>query len=111
MKIAPRCSAKCIECRISGSRQWGQTGPQSAIVSGRALPSEADAQTLEQHETPSLFMDFYPPNEHHEEPTYITNFDDTNSETKYDYDIGADLETTSPAHIWMRELELNFEGA
>ena len=75
------------------------------------LPSKAEAETLGQHETPSLFTDFCPANEHHEELQNISDFDNTDSEAKYDYDIGADLGGASPTHVWMRELQLNFEGA
>ena len=76
-----------------------QTGHRSAAFSSIALPSQADAERLGQHETPSLFTDFCPATQHHEEPMYITDSDDIDSEAKHDYDIGADLGGASLAHI------------
>ena len=66
---------------------------------------------MRQQETPSSFTNFCHATQHPEEPTYITNSDDTDSEAKHDYDIEADLDGASPTHVWMRELELNSERA
>ena len=41
----------------------------------------------------------------------MSDSDDTNNEGNQDYDIGADLGGASPAHVWMRELQFNSEGA
>ena len=96
---------------FQGAGPGCQIGHRSAALSDRALHDQGDGKRLGQQGMPLSFTNFCPAIQHPEESTYIIDSDDTDSEAKQDYDIAANLGGASPAHVWMRELELNFEGA
>ena len=96
---------------LRGAGGLGQIAHCSAPLSGRGLLDEWDTERFGQQRMPLSFTNFFLVPQHPEELMYISDFDDTDSEAKWYYDIGADLGGASPAHVWMRELQLNSKGA